>query len=63
MVNEKLISHCKSNRWSSTPAAVCVVDADDMVAALEKGTVAWYCTDVYPPIHPVKTIRSLSPSG
>jgi D-3-phosphoglycerate dehydrogenase len=48
MVNEKLISHCKKQPVVINTGRALCVDAADMVAALEKGTVAWYCTDVYP---------------
>ena len=48
MVNEKLLSHCKKQPVVINTGRRLGVDADDMVAALEKGAVAWYCTDVYP---------------
>ncbi|MGE4584181.1 MAG: NAD(P)-dependent oxidoreductase [Sphaerochaeta sp.] len=48
MVNKALISHCtKKPVVINTGRALCV-DADDMVAMLNEGSVAWYCTDVWP---------------
>ncbi|MDT4761751.1 NAD(P)-dependent oxidoreductase [Sphaerochaeta sp. PS] len=48
MVNKSLISHCKKAPVIINTGRALCVDASDMVAALEAGTVAWYATDVYP---------------
>lgn len=48
MVNKTLISHCKKQPVVINTGRGLCVDAQDMVAALADGSVAWYCTDVYP---------------
>ncbi len=48
MVNKSLIAHCKKKPVIINTGRAQCVDADDMVAALEDGSVAWYATDVYP---------------
>ncbi|HKM07061.1 MAG TPA: NAD(P)-dependent oxidoreductase [Sphaerochaeta sp.] len=48
MVNKALIAHCKKKPVIINTGRALCVDADDMVAALEDGSVAWYATDVYP---------------
>ena len=48
MVNKTLIAHCKKKPVIINTGRALCVDADDMVAALEDGSVAWYATDVYP---------------
>ncbi|WP_320130149.1 NAD(P)-dependent oxidoreductase [uncultured Sphaerochaeta sp.] len=48
MVNKALISHCKKTPVVINTGRALCVDAEDMVSALADGSVAWYCTDVYP---------------
>ncbi len=48
MVNKALITHCKKKPVIINTGRALCVDASDMVAALEDGSVAWYATDVYP---------------
>ena len=48
MINKTLLSHCKKQPVIINTGRALCVDADDMVAALEDGSVAWYATDVYP---------------
>jgi len=48
MVNKALIAHCKKKPVIINTGRALCVDADDMVAALKDGSVAWYATDVYP---------------
>ncbi len=48
MINKDLIAHCKKKPVIINTGRALCVDADDMVAALKDGTVAWYATDVYP---------------
>jgi len=48
MVNKDLIAHCKKKPVIINTGRALCVDADDMVAALADGSVAWYATDVYP---------------
>ncbi len=48
MVDKALIAHCtKKPVFINTGRGLCV-NADDMVSALEDGSVSWFCTDVYP---------------
>lgn len=48
MVNKDLIAHCKKKPVIINTGRALCVNAEDMVAALEDGSVAWYATDVYP---------------
>lgn len=48
MINKNLIAHCKKKPVIINTGRALCVDADDMVAALKDGSVAWYATDVYP---------------
>jgi D-3-phosphoglycerate dehydrogenase len=48
MVNRSLLSHCKKVPVVVNTGRALCVDADDMAACLADGSVAWYCTDVYP---------------
>ncbi|MDD3903724.1 MAG: NAD(P)-dependent oxidoreductase [Sphaerochaeta sp.] len=55
MVNKSLIAHCKKAPVVINTGRALCVDADDMVACLEDGSVAWYCTDVYPTDPPAES--------
>ncbi len=60
LVSKKLIDVCtKAPVFINTGRGPCV-DADDMKAALEDGTVSWYATDVYPTDPPAEDYPLLS---
>ncbi len=48
MINKDLLAHCKKKPVIINTGRALCVNAEDMVAALEDGSVAWYATDVYP---------------
>lgn len=48
MFSEKLFSIMNRKPVIINAARGAIVDADDMVKALDEGQVSWYCADVYP---------------
>lgn len=48
MFNKKLFDKMIGKPVIINAARGAIVNADDMVEALENGTVSWYCADVYP---------------
>jgi len=48
MFNSKLFSIMTKKPVIVNAARGAIIDADDMVKALDEGQVTWYCADVYP---------------